>query len=151
MILNLQLACKHKKNLPIKSDFYRWLKGVVVYSPPEKEMNIRVVDTKEMRSLHYKFCGKDRATNVLSFPFESMPGITFPLLGDIIICRQVVELESFIQDKSLFSHWAHITIHGFLHLLGYNHIFENEAEIMQNIEVQSLIKLGYPDPYIVER
>ncbi|VFP78729.1 Endoribonuclease YbeY [Candidatus Erwinia haradaeae] len=151
MILNLQLACKHKKNLPKKSDFYHWLKAVVVHSPPEKEINIRVVDTEEMKSLNYKFCGKNRATNVLSFPFENIPGIIFPLFGDLIICRQVVELESSTQDKSLSSHWAHITIHGFLHLLGYNHIFENEAEIMQNIEVKSLIKLGYPDPYIVER
>ncbi|VFP88173.1 rRNA maturation RNase YbeY [Candidatus Erwinia haradaeae] len=151
MILNLQLACKNKKNLPTESDFYHWLTVMCVYFHPEKEITIRVVDIKEMILLNHKFCGKDTSTNVLSFPFENIPGTTFPLLGDIIICRQVVELESSLQYKALTAHWAHMTIHGALHLLGYNHVSENEALIMQSIEVKSLMKLGYPDPYISEK
>jgi probable rRNA maturation factor len=95
--------------------------------------------------------GMDKPTNVLSFPFEAPPGMEMPLLGDLIICRQVVEKEAKEQDKELLAHWAHMVIHGSLHLLGYDHIVDEEAEEMESIETEIMQGLGYPDPYISEK
>ncbi|EEP99146.1 metalloprotease [Yersinia ruckeri ATCC 29473] len=117
----------------------------------ESEVTIRVVDEAESHELNLTYRGKDKSTNVLSFPFEAPPEIELPLLGDLIICRQVVEQEAVEQNKALLAHWAHMVVHGSLHLLGYDHIVDDEAEEMESIETEIMQGLGYPDPYISEK
>ena len=109
------------------------------------------VDEAESHELNLTYRGKDKPTNVLSFPFEAPPGIEMPLLGDLIICRQVVEQEAKEQQKPLEAHWAHMVVHGSLHLLGYDHIEDNEAEEMESLETEIMLALGYEDPYIAEK
>jgi len=83
----------------------------------------------------------------LSFPFECPPGVDIPLLGDIVICATLVACEAFKQQKSLQAHWAHLVVHGTLHLFGYDHISDSQAEIMENLEIRILHHLGYPNPF----
>ena len=127
VILDLQLACEETSGLPDEALFQRWV-----------ELNLT-------------YRGKDKPTNVLSFPFEAPPGIEMPLLGDLIICRQVVEQEASEQGKPLEAHWAHMVVHGSLHLLGYDHIEDDEAEEMEGLETEIMLALGYEDPYISEK
>jgi len=151
VILDLQLACENEQGLPPEADFRRWLEAVLPQFQPESEVTIRVVDEAESHELNHTYRGKDKPTNVLSFPFEAPPGIELPLLGDLIICRQVVEQEAQEQEKALEAHWAHMVIHGSLHLLGYDHIEDDEAEEMESLETEIMLALGYPDPYISEK
>ncbi|MBW1213330.1 rRNA maturation RNase YbeY [Pantoea allii] len=151
VILDLQLACEQTDNLPTESQFQHWLEASVMPFQPESEVTIRVVDESESHELNLTYRGKDKPTNVLSFPFEAPPGIELPLLGDLIICRQVVEQEAQEQGKTTEAHWAHMVIHGTLHLLGYDHIEDGEAEEMEGIETEIMLALGYPDPYISEK
>ena len=113
----------------------------------EAEVTIRLVDEAESNQLNLTYRGKDKPTNVLSFPFECPPGVELPLLGDLIICRQVVEREANEQNKPLLAHWAHMVVHGSLHLLGYDHIDDEEAEEMEALEVEFMQALGYDNPY----
>jgi len=151
VILDLQLACENEQGLPPESNFQRWLEAVLPQFQPESEVTIRLVDEAESRELNHTYRSKDKPTNVLSFPFEAPPGIELPLLGDLIICRQVVEQEAAEQEKALEAHWAHMVIHGSLHLLGYDHIEDEEAEEMESLETEIMLALGYPDPYISEK
>ncbi len=100
VILDLQLACEQTENLPTESQFQRWLEAAVTPFQPESEVTIRLVDEQESHELNLTYRGKDKPTNVLSFPFEAPPGIELPLLGDLIICRQVVEQEAQEQGKA---------------------------------------------------
>ena len=151
VILDLQLACEQASGLPSETDFRRWLEAVLLQFQPESEVTIRLVDEAESHDLNLTWRGKDKPTNVLSFPFEAPPGIELPLLGDLVICRQVVEQEAAEQEKALEAHWAHMVIHGTLHLLGYDHIEDSEAEEMESLETEIMLALGYPDPYISEK
>lgn len=151
VILDLQLACEQTGGLPDEAAFQRWLEAAVTPFQPESEVTIRLVDEAESHELNLTYRGKDKPTNVLSFPFEAPLGIELPLLGDLIICRQVVEQEAEEQGKSLEAHWAHMVVHGTLHLLGYDHIDDDEAEEMEGIETEIMLALGYPDPYISEK
>jgi len=151
VILDLQLACADENHLPAESDFQRWLEAAVTPFQPESEVTIRLVDEAESNVLNLTYRGKDKPTNVLSFPFEAPPGIELPLLGDLIICRQVVEQEAAEQGKTVEAHWAHMVVHGTLHLLGYDHIEDEEAEEMEALETEIMLALGYPDPYISEK
>ena len=114
----------------------------------DQELAIRIVDPDESQQLNFQYRQKNKPTNVLSFPFEAIPGVSFPLLGDLIICAPIVLAEAKAQDKILESHWAHMIIHGVLHLLGYDHIEAKKAEKMENLEVKLLAKLGYANPYL---
>jgi probable rRNA maturation factor len=105
------------------------------------------VDTDDGRSLNRDYRGKDYATNVLSFPAEFPPGMDLPLIGDLAICAPVVLREAAEQGKAARDHWAHMTIHGVLHLLGYDHLVEQEAELMEALETRILAGLGIADPY----
>ena len=146
--LDLQLACADTAGLPSEAQFQQWLDTAVLPFQQEAEVTIRLVDEPESHELNLTYRGQDKPTNVLSFPFECPPGVEdFPLLGDLIICRQVVELEAKEQEKTLESHWAHMVIHGSLHLLGYDHIEDDEAEEMEALEKEFMQALGYPDPY----
>jgi len=106
------------------------------------EITIRIVDADEGRALNRDWRGKDYATNVLSFPFEE-PGY----LGDIVICAEVVAREAVEQRKTPRAHWAHLVVHGVLHLMGHDHIADDEAEKMEALERKLLSRMGFSDPY----
>ena len=148
IMLDLQLACADSSGLPAEAQFQQWLDTAILPFQQEAEVTIRIVDEAESNDLNLTYRGKDKPTNVLSFPFECPPGVEdFPLLGDLIICRQVVEQEASEQQKTLESHWAHMVIHGSLHLLGYDHIEDAEAEEMEALEKEFMQALNFPDPY----
>ncbi|OIV47860.1 rRNA maturation RNase YbeY [Sodalis sp. TME1] len=151
VILDLQLACDDARDLPAEADFLRWLQGVLPLFRDYAEVTVRLVDEAESHELNLTYRGKDRPTNVLSFPFEAPPEVELPLLGDLVICRQVVEREAQQQEKALEAHWAHMVVHGSLHLLGYDHILDEEALEMESLETEIMQKLGYPDPYLAEK
>ena len=145
--LDLQLACADSAGLPAEADFQRWLDAAILPFQQEAEVTVRVVDGAESHQLNLTYRGKDKPTNVLSFPFECPPGVELPLLGDLVICRQVVEREANEQGKPLMAHWAHMVVHGSLHLLGYDHIEDGEAEEMEALEVEFMAALGFENPY----
>ncbi len=115
--------------------------------PSNVELTIRIVDEAEARQLNERWRQRKGPTNVLSFPFEGAEGIDIPLLGDLVICAPLVEREAAEQQKSRNAHWAHLVIHGTLHLLGYDHIDEQKAQVMESLEIRVLHDLGYPNPY----
>jgi probable rRNA maturation factor len=147
VILDLQLASANTDGLPAEADFQRWLDTTVLEFQEEAEVTIRIVDEAESNELNLTYRGKDKPTNVLSFPFECPPGVELPLLGDLIICRQVVEQEAREQNKPLMAHWAHMVVHGSLHLLGYDHIDDADAEEMEALEIEFMQTLGFANPY----
>mgnify|MGYP000987360074 FL=1 len=145
--LDLQLACENAEGMPQAADFQRWLDAAILPFQEEAEVTVRLVDEAESQELNHTYRGKDKPTNVLSFPFECPPGIELPLLGDLVICRQVVESEATEQGKPLMAHWAHMVVHGSLHLLGYDHIEDGEAEEMEALEIEFMAALGFANPY----
>ena len=142
--LSVQYAC-NRDGVPLRADFRRWLRAA---EPGAARITVRLVDEAESRELNHTYRGKDKPTNVLSFPFEAPPGMELPLLGDLVICRQVVEAEAIEQGKPLMAHWAHMVVHGSLHLLGYDHIEDEEAEEMEQLERDIMQELGFADPYL---
>ncbi|MFK7831412.1 MAG: rRNA maturation RNase YbeY [Congregibacter sp.] len=118
---------------------------------PQWELSLRIVDRAEMQSVNKRFRGKDTPTNVLSFPAELPPGlpdeVALPILGDLLVCAPVVKSEADSQRKALAAHWDHMLIHGVLHLLGYDHESEAEAQEMESLETRLLGELGWPCPY----
>ena len=119
--------------------------GLVAFSAAE--LSLRLVGAAEGRRLNRDFRGRDYATNVLSFPYEPLPGEKSRLLGDLVICAPVVAREAREQGKALRDHYAHLTLHGVLHLLGYDHIEDADAERMEALETRLLSRLGIADPY----
>lgn len=111
------------------------------------ELSVRIVDVDEMRELNRRFRGQDKPTNVLSFPAELVGDLPFRHLGDIVICAAVVATEAHAQGKSEAAHWAHMLVHGALHLLGHDHENDDEAQRMERLETQALARLGWPCPY----
>ncbi len=108
---------------------------------------VRVVDAAESARLNARYRGRSGPTNVLSFPFEAPPGVPVDHLGDLVICAEVVRREAREQGKPLADHWAHMIVHGTLHLLGYDHVRPEDAAVMEPLEVELLARLGVPDPY----
>ena len=151
MIIDLQIACEQASGLPTAEQIEQWATAAVQPQTDEVEMTVRIVDEAESHALNLNYRGKDRPTNVLSFPFECPDEVELPLLGDLVICRQVVEREAQEQGKPLMAHWAHMVVHGSLHLLGYDHIEDDEAEEMESLETQIMIGLGFVDPYLSEK
>jgi probable rRNA maturation factor len=142
-----------RKGLPSALSFRRWVEAALAGAKRRKpaELAIRIVGTREGRRLNRDYRDKDYATNVLSFPVELPPGVSLPLIGDLAICAPVVAREAAEQDKLPNHHWAHMTVHGVLHLLGYDHMEDTEAEAMEALETRILAKLGIDDPYAIER
>ncbi|HEY0333259.1 MAG TPA: rRNA maturation RNase YbeY [Stenotrophomonas sp.] len=141
--------------LPAAVSFRRWVAAALKGRIREADLAIRLVDAREGRSLNQHYRGKDYATNVLSFPAElpeGLPkGVKMPLLGDLVICAPVVAREAKEQDKPLAAHYAHLTVHGTLHLLGWDHEDDREADAMEQLEREILADLGIDDPYLGER
>lgn len=136
-----------RKGLPAAASFRRWVAAACAGRIRRADLGIRLVDAKVGRSLNRHYRGKDYATNVLSFPADLPEGVTLPLLGDLVICAPVVAREAREQGKDLSAHYAHLTIHGVLHLLGLDHEDAREAEAMEQIEREILAGLGFADPY----
>ncbi|WP_434571627.1 rRNA maturation RNase YbeY [Pseudomonas sp. Z1-29] len=144
--LDLQLASEHAA--PGEAQFRQWCELALRQRSADSELTIRLVDEAEGRELNHTWRQKDYATNVLSFPAD-VPDelLDIPLLGDLVICVPVVEREAAEQHKTPEAHWAHLVIHGCLHLLGYDHMEDDEAEEMEALERTLLAELGHPDPY----
>jgi len=135
-------------DLPAEAAFRRWCELALRQRSADSELTIRLVDEAEGRELNRTWRHKDYATNVLSFPADIPDGLLdIPLLGDLVICVPVVEREAAQQGKALDAHWAHLVIHGCLHLLGFDHLEDAEAEEMEALERELLAELGHPDPY----
>ena len=143
--LDLQVAVD-QPDLPPEEAFQAWVRAALE-SREEAELTVRIVDRAESRELNRTYRNKDTETNVLSFPAELPGGIDLPLLGDIVICAPLVAEEAAAQGKPERDHWAHLTVHGVLHLLGYDHLHDDEAEEMESLETRLLKSLGVPDPY----
>ncbi|WP_133405920.1 rRNA maturation RNase YbeY [Parashewanella tropica] len=144
--VDLQLACD-APNLPSQVEFELWASTAIQPHMSVAELTIRIVESDESQLLNHQYRGKDKPTNVLSFPFEAPEGIDLPLLGDLIICADVVKKEAEEQNKPLQAHWAHMVVHGCLHLLGYDHIDDDEAEEMESLETELIESLGFENPY----
>jgi probable rRNA maturation factor len=130
---------------PTRAQFRRWVKAAL---RQDAEIALRIVDEEEGRALNRDYRGKDYATNVLTFVYDDeFPGAELPLAGDIVLCAPVVAREALQQEKSVEAHYAHLTVHGVLHLQGYDHESDEEARQMEALEIQIVTKLGYPDPY----
>ena len=137
--------------LPTPEDFRRWASAALAGRCPAGEMTVRVVGLTEGTALNQTYRRRGGPTNVLSFPIENPAETDPPLLGDVVICAPVVKREAGEQHKTPLAHWAHMTVHGALHLLGYDHEEAEEAEVMERLERDILAGLGYPDPYAAEK
>jgi probable rRNA maturation factor len=140
-----------RTGVPSAVSFRKWVAAALKSRIREADLAIRIVDAREGRALNHHYRGKDYATNVLSFPAElpeGLPeGVKMPLLGDLVICAPVVAREAKEQRKPPQAHYAHLTVHGVLHLLGWDHEDDKEAEAMEQLEREILAGLGLPDPY----
>lgn len=140
--------------LPAAVSFRKWVAAALDGRIRQADLAVRLVGNKEGRALNRHYRGKDYATNVLSFPAEiaegvKLPkGVKMPLLGDLVLCAPVIAREAKEQKKPLASHYAHLTVHGALHLLGWDHEDSREAECMEQLEREILAGLGLPDPYL---
>ncbi len=162
LILNIQNTVSDS-DIPSRYRFKKWVSTVLEYSllsssrglsagstPLGIELTIRITNTSEIQQLNRQYRKKDKPTNVLSFPSEIPEDflLNSHYLGDIVICASVVRKEAKKQGKELMAHWAHMTLHGILHLLGYDHENDRDAAVMEKMEVDLLAKLGYPNPYV---
>jgi probable rRNA maturation factor len=138
-----------RRGIPAAASFRVWVEAALRGAKRRKqaELAIRIVGLDEGRALNRDYRHKDYATNVLSFPTELPPGVQLPLIGDLAICAPVVAREAAEQGKRERDHWAHLTVHGVLHLLGYDHIEDADAETMEALETRILAGLGIADPY----
>lgn len=146
--VDLQIAVTDKlSSLPSQKQFRQWAELALQCRYKSAEMTIRIVDATESAQLNETYRHKSGPTNVLSFPFEANVPLRVPLLGDLVICAEVVAREAQQQDKTLESHWAHMVIHGTLHLIGFDHLTTDEAQTMEGMEIQIMQQLGYTNPY----
>lgn len=148
MNFTLQIAAE-AGNLPSENAFSTWLVAALPQGAND-ELTIRIVDADESRELNATYRAKDAPTNVLSFPFETPSGLEIDdldYLGDLVICASVVEAEAVAQNKQPLAHWAHMVVHGVLHLRGFDHQNDAEASIMEAEERRILQQLNFPDPY----
>jgi probable rRNA maturation factor len=140
--------CHH---VPQKDAVYQWITAALSAHKDAAELSVRVVDEGESAELNLRYRNKQGSTNVLSFPADLpdflQQSLELPLLGDLVICAPVVEREAQQQNKSLDAHWAHMLIHGSLHLIGYDHIDDQDAENMEALETNILTGLNFPPPY----
>jgi probable rRNA maturation factor len=146
LIVDIQMASASEE-APDPQSIERWIGAAIGDQRESTELSVRIVDAEEGKALNEQFRGSTGATNVLSFPFENESPQPLPLIGDIVICAPVVAKEAREQNKALNAHWAHMMIHGVLHLLGYDHQNENDANLMETLETEIMQGLGFPPPY----
>lgn len=146
ILIDIQRACTSEK-IPSDIAITRWVESVLDNHDEPIELSIRVVGETESAALNQQYRGKLGATNVLSFPFSAVTPEPLPLLGDLVICAPIVTLEANQQQKAIEAHWAHMVVHGVLHLLGYDHGNDDEAQTMETLETEILLGLNYPPPY----
>ena len=144
--VDVQIASEDS-DLPDTERVRAWANAAASKLHDDAELTIRIVDEDEGAHLNSTYRGKPGATNVLSFPFESPPGVVLPLLGDVVICAPIVKREAVNQSKTLQAHWAHMVVHGVLHLLGYDHVDDGDAREMESVETRVLEHLGFDNPY----
>ena len=149
LIVDIQMASASEE-APDPQSIERWVSAALNNQRDSTELSIRIVDTEEGKALNEQFRGSTGATNVLSFPFENESPEPLPLIGDIVICAPVVLKEANEQNKTLNAHWAHMIIHGVLHLLGYDHQNKTEATAMESLETKIMQSLGFPPPYLCQ-
>jgi probable rRNA maturation factor len=151
--LDLQNAAENHVT-PSEALFKSWLSAALKGRRAEAEVSIRLVGREESQALNAQYRGKDKPTNVLSFPFDAPVDIPQSeinhLLGDLVICAPIIQQEAQQQNKPVDSHWAHMVIHGTLHLLGYDHLTDEDAIIMEQLEREILATLAIPDPYLTD-
>jgi probable rRNA maturation factor len=133
---------------PDQEQIQQWVDAALDGFNQDTEIVVRIVDEQESAELNEQYRLKPGPTNILSFPVEVPDGIELNLLGDLVVCAPVLEKEALEQHKALTDHWAHIIVHGVLHLLGYDHLDEDEAELMESKEITILNKLNIKNPYI---
>lgn len=149
-LLHLHLSyAVTRRGLPAAVSFRRWIETAlrVAGRGETVELSVRIVGAREGRLLNRRYRGRDYATNVLSFPAELPAGVDLPLLGDLVLCAPVLAREAREQGKPLAAHYAHLSIHGVLHLLGHDHLRPHQATRMETLETAALARLGIPDPY----
>lgn len=148
--IDVQRACEATDS-PDERLLRRWIKAALVnqeWTLDDTEVALRIVDETESAALNQQYRGGRGATNVLSFPFAAVTPEPLPMLGDLVICAPVVAREAAEQNKTEEAHWAHMLVHGILHLLGHDHLTDDEAETMEALETQIMLRLNYPAPYI---
>ncbi len=145
--LDIQLATD-AEGLPDRRQLQQWVDAALGESDSDNEIVIRIVDEAESAELNQQYRHKSGPTNILSFPFEAPPGLDLELLGDLVVCAPVVAKEAEQQHKKLLDHWAHIVVHGVLHLLGYDHVDDKDAERMESLEIKLLQQLNIENPYL---
>ena len=146
LCLDLQIASEGEE-VPPRRQLQRWARAALEGRRAVAEISLRIVDTSESRQLNRNYRKQDKATNVLSFPADLPPELKLPLLGDLVICAAVVAREARQQGKNPQAHWAHMLVHGTLHLLGYDHELAADARIMERLETDIITGLGFPPPY----
>ena len=147
--IEIQRVCS-LKSIPSDEKFQLWSEAVLKEMITATELNIRIVEEHEIAELNKRYRGKNKSTNVLSFPFDAVTPDPMPILGDLVICAPLVAREAQEQSKEIESHWAHLVVHGILHLLGYDHETEDDANIMETLESEILTKMNYPAPYEIQ-
>ena len=146
-LVDIQLADSSAKT-PDAQHIRSWVAAVfTTLECSPLALTVRVIGEEEMAKLNRRYRGRNQSTNVLAFPIEPLPGMCTDLLGDIVVCGPVVDREAAIQHKSPMGHWAHMVVHGMLHLFGYDHNSDQEATAMETLEKSVLEGLGFSDPY----
>jgi probable rRNA maturation factor len=144
--IDIQMACPSEE-APDEDSIKRWVSAAIRDERDNSELNLRIVDEQESADFNQQYRGKTGATNVLSFPFDAVTPEPLPILGDLVVCAPVVNREANEQQKTTEAHWAHIIVHGVLHLLGYDHIDDKDAEQMEGLETAIMLELNFPAPY----
>lgn len=144
--IDIQRVCLSDQG-PDADNIERWVTAALRNERETAELSVRIVDDSESAALNEQFRGKFGSTNVLSFPFSAVTPEPLPILGDIVICAPMVALESLEQSKTPIAHWAHMIVHGVLHLLGYDHLDDQDAAAMEALETDIMLGLGFPPPY----
>jgi probable rRNA maturation factor len=149
VFIDLQNTCEDAASLPSLEKLTLWAQTALTIGGRESdsELTVRMVKAEEIRELNANYRHIDKSTNILSFPFESPAGIDLPLIGDLVICFDVLKREALEQHKTIEEHFAHLIVHGCLHLIGYDHIEPEDAHIMEPLEIQAVMRLGYDNPY----
>ena len=147
--IEIQRVCS-LKSIPSDEKFQLWSEAVLKERITATELNIRIVEEHEIAELNKRYRGKNKSTNVLSFPFDAVTPDPMPILGDLVICAPLVAREAQEQSKEIESHWAHLVVHGILHLLGYDHETVDDMKIMETLESEILTKMNYPAPYEIQ-